>query len=326
MIKGLICILMVYRYLLMPVVICLLASSCRKQSEVAAVCKTQVFAYYSSMKDSIGGIDPTSFGTVNMPTFQVADIAQLAGLVYKTPGTYNTLDHSFYLFNYSNTQTDLVRISLDGVVTILRKAPTAGVYDGLFFDPYKGKLFCVQAQASGSAIMEIVMENTTYSLKKVAPTLGWANEVCPVSATEDAANGDVYYVTNLPSKKMAIEKYHSGDTVTTVVATDSLRKIAGLRFNKNDNLLYAIREMLDTGAAKYELVSISKTGKIAHLANIDVQVDINYFSACVDQCLNRYILSTLNKPDNGIISQYSASGTLRQRDTTRGLLVGLVAP
>jgi hypothetical protein len=135
----------------------------------------------------------------------------------------------------------------------------------------------------------------------------------------------MYFVTG-DTTRFYIEKYQPGTTASVVVASGTgAWNILGLRFNKNDNMLYAIR--VNHPATGFDFIKINPSGgPIATVAGLSFDVNPDFYSATIDPCSNRYILSSMKivggLPSNHLY-QLSMTGTILQDDVTPTFYQGL---
>ncbi len=136
----------------------------------------------------------------------------------------------------------------------------------------------------------------------------------------------MYYVAG-DTITRTIRKVHPGSPSSTVIATTSGDRIYGLCYNNNDNKLYGIQP----GAAwniDYFVKVDPATGSVTTLATFSFQFNNEFFSAVIDECTNRYILSSDEMTDPSINSSYikqiDMSGAVVQNNTmTDGIYLGL---
>jgi len=139
------------------------------------------------------------------------------------------------------------------------------------------------------------------------------------NATVDASTGDMYYQTYAGTLSFNIEKYHPGGAVTTIT-TGMPIDLWGMRYNPNDNNLYAVR-----AGTTYEFVKINSSGALTVLSTLP-QINFKKFSATFDPCTDHYILSFQQSTGpflNGHFMQLSTSGAVLQHDSMSTIYQGL---
>lgn len=121
-----------------------------------------------------------------------------------------------------------------------------------------------------------------------------------VSQTIDPATGKIYLLSNSGSSQLSV--YSSSNGLQNIPFTDNSIGIIGLRFNVNDNFLYALQ---DTNIIKIN----PATGAIAKLHSEPYQLSSGMFGAVMDQCNNQYIISGLknSSTDTGVFIIYDNS-------------------
>ena len=169
--------------------------------------------------------------------------------------------------------------------------------------------------------MQINISGSTFTTTVIAtlvhPFMG--------SLTVDNNTGNMYLSTG-DTATYYIEKYTSGSSATSVVATGSgAWDILGLRFNKNDNMLYAIRENYPGVGQDFIKIDPS-AGSITTLSSISLPsaVDREFYSTCIDPCSNHFYISTIvNSGYRGILQQFTMTGSIVATDTTSTFLQSL---
>jgi hypothetical protein len=145
----------------------------------------------------------------------------------------------------------------------------------------------------------------------------------PPNITVDNATGDIYYATH-DSTVYYVEKYHLGAAASVVVAySGSVRYSMEMRFNTNDNMLYAMTDDI----MSFEFIKIDpSSGSITSVTTLP-WVNPDYYSATLDQCSNRYFISAMltgtGSMNRSLLNQLSMSGVVVQTDTTATFYQGL---
>lgn len=144
----------------------------------------------------------------------------------------------------------LLRVSMGSGVSTLTNASCGSHFDGLVFN--RNKLYCF----NWNKICEIIVSGNCYTTNDVATTI---NQEWNGNST-DVDTGDIYYQTSAPgSATYNIEKWRPGGSPSTICSGMAM-ELLGMRYNPNDNMLYAIRP---ASPGHCEFVRIDSTGAIA---------------------------------------------------------------
>jgi hypothetical protein len=173
------------------------------------------------------------------------------------------------------------------------------------------------------SVAEVTISGSSYTVTSVATVFGIAGAGA-VGSTVNGTLGELYFsMFKNSTGEYSIEQYHPGAASTSVIASGTGGMLMGLRFNPNDNMLYAIKGYNASTAAD-EFVKISGS-TVTTLSALPFRVNAEYFSTTLDRCNNRYILSTLTGTpwSINVVAQFNMSGTIAQTDTTASLYQGL---
>jgi hypothetical protein len=265
-----------------------------------------------------------TFGNINTSSLISSSSGSVTNSLYSNQATFNTSDNCYYVFEYGNTAYTgkLHKITIGGTVTTYTNGGGTQATVGLVYNPVTNKLYCLQRSVSGvGSVAEVTLSGSSYIVTPIASAPGTAGWVVPTTSTVDNGTGDVYFA--MSDATYTIAKYHPGATSTTVVTSGTGGTYMGLRFNPNDNMLYAIKETPSFTVAD-EFVKITPAGTVSTLATLPFSVNPDFYSTTLDRCSNRYILSThIGSPTTNVVVQVNMSGTIVQTDTTAGLYQGL---
>ncbi len=299
----------------------LMCSSCKKHTSSTVWCST--LYGLTIVNPNFSGIDPaSSFGTIDKSTGTISRITTLSGDIHTRQGAYNTFDHCYYV----QSATGLYQVNSSGTVKSLSFDGTSWTYfdlQGLVYNQFTKKLYCLKSDISYAAnVMEITINDTSYSESSLASTLHneyWADYV---SMTVDNSTGDLYYATADISPSSSIEKYQPGAAAPTLVHSSTTDFFSGLTFNKNDHMLYAIDE---NDSDVYYFVKIDpSSGSVTKLSALSFRPNTGCFSAVMDPCSNNYIFTSI--VDTGNLSTFNlinTSGVQVNQDTIHGVFQGL---
>ena len=297
----------------------LLSPSCKKGSSSKTTCTSTLYGFTTPLATMYDTVSACSAGIINESTAAIATSGSFASAVYSNTGAYNTSDNSFYALKIqmggSLSGGPLYKVS-GGTVTSLTSSVT-GHYLGLAYNRATSKLDCI----FNNSLAEITIAGSSFSANALATTL---HPIYCDGVSVDNTTGDIYVVTG-DTSTYYIEKYHPGAAATSIVASGTgAWFILGMRFNKNDNMLYAIRE--NYPASGYDFIKIDPSaGTVSSLSPISFVVNPEFYSATIDPCSSRYVLSSLTGSffTGHVLAQFSMSGTLMQLDTTATLYMGL---
>lgn len=275
----------------------------------------EVYAYRGVPVDSATAC---TFGKINTATGGSTSIASLTASIYFNQGAYHITENNYYAFKAQDTTRTLFKISMAGVVTPLTNSSYGSTFDGLVYNRFNGKLYCFRLSGGTSHIAEIVVSGSTYTTVDLATTL------LPEqydNATVNPLTGDIYYQTRT-SAGSNVEKYHPGGSVSTVCSAMPI-ELWGMRYNPNDNNLYAVIAN-SSSATGFEFVKISSSGTLTVLSAVPF-INFKKFSACFDPCTDHYIFSYPGHtaPIQGHLMQLNTSGTVLQHDSAATLYQGM---
>jgi len=275
----------------------------------------EIYAYRGAPVDSATAC---TFGKINTGTGGSTSMASFTGHIHFSQGAYHITENNYYAFKAQDTTRTLFRISMGGTVTPLTNSAYGNYFDGLVYNRFNGKLYCFRSSGGVSHIAEVVVSGSTYTTADVATALLPEQHD---NATVDALTGDIYYQTRT-SAGSNVERYHPGGSVSTVCSAMPT-ELWGMRYNPNDNNLYAIRAN-SSSATGFEFVKINSSGTLTFLSAVPY-INFKKFSACFDPCTDHYIFSYpgLDSTLQGHLMQLNTAGTVLQHDSSATLYQGL---
>lgn len=297
-------------------IIALLFTSCKKTKNVSTQCS--IYAY-GLPKSSSGGFLPCSIGTINTSTATLTQFATLPGYLEKRCA-FNSDDNCYYMY-----QDALYKIGQDGK-TIALQTTDSIPFETMVYNSHNNKFYAI-----GLSLIELEVNGNKYTEKIVANFVH--KYYYNTSLTVDN-NGDIYCITRdkdsitHPYRTCYIEKYHPGSSTSTVVASDTssarIFSIFGLAFNKNDNMLYAIRQTINPVATDFIRIDPSN-GVITRLSGnfLNYFVDEYRYSVCIDLCTNHYILAQSQVGNTPTLDQIDMNGIVIQHNETDLIFMGL---
>lgn len=310
--------------------ICLIQSSCKKPKDTheKKTCSSVLHAYTSSVTMPTTYRFPCSHGTVDLATGIITSSGSFSNcLVFTNKAAFNSSDNCYYAFSSEYYYTGGYSCSLDkidaaGVVVNYSSPVDTFVYSSLIYNEVNKKMYCIKS----GTIAELTIGTSSFSASTIAapvyPFVTGSLSSSTASITIDNSTGDMYFITSGPPYH--IEKYHPGGSSTTVIGTcPSLFGVVCMRFNKNDNMLYALQHNMDT--ATHDFIKIDpSTGICTSLAHLGDIINVDFISAALDPCSDRYIISTIDVPGfKPILYQLDMTGSIVQRDTTATFYQGL---
>ncbi len=297
--------------------------SCKKKETMAVPstsgCTSTIYGYSGS-----SWLDTNNyFGVVNTSAATISSSGTLMHyMLYSNQGAYNGADGYYYTLQATNNSSQsvgpLYKINSGGAVITMAAASGAGPYASLTYNKATNKLYCI---AAGN-LAEVTPGSSSFTTTSIAsPVHRFYVGYTSSSMTVNNNNGDLYYVTG-DTAGYFIEKYHAGAGSTVVATGGAAWEILGMRYNENDNRLYAIRMKFVGTTPIYDLITIDpSSGTISSLTTLAV-CNPEFFSACINPCTNRYIFSTMGAT-GAILDQYSITGSLLQHDTLSAPFMGL---
>lgn len=276
-----------------------LSPSCKKEKDASkTTCSSTVYGYNTtgSIASSLSPSATVSFGSVDLTTASGPSTGTFANSVYSNQGAFNTDDNCYYVFKYINSghTNTLTKISTGGAVTTYTAADTAR-REGLVYNSVTHKFYCLVCTSGAPAqVAEVTMSGSSFSTTVVGTATGIASSISPASSTVDNATGKMYFaLMSIAASQYSIESYTPGSATTSVLSTGTNKQVLGLRFNKNDNMLYAIAENFSASSISYGFVKVApSTGTFSTLATLPFEVNNEFFTAAYDACSDRYIVST----------------------------------
>jgi hypothetical protein len=307
MIKPASCFVIVFVYLLFM--------SCKKHENAAtpASCTSTLYGFTSP--NPVDTFQTCTFGPINELTATASAIATFTDINASTQAAFNTSDNCYHLLSYDSFK--LYKIDAGGAITMLTYIPN-GVANlvGISYNRATNNLYCIKYYGDSTVIAEITTTASTYSTVNVCKTLYTAYGQ-GLNSTVDNNTGDIYYESNSQTAgpySYYIEKYHPGWSKPVQIA-NSNNDILGLCFNKNDNTLY--------GVIGSTFVKISSNGTISNIVYLGFQADVFSYSACIDPCSNRYIVTSMNDDGVSIMEELDIAGNILEYDTSTALYQGL---
>ncbi len=276
-------------------------------------------ASLNSMNTTTGLAASCSHGIINTGTGTIATSGTFPGSVLvNNKATFNTHDKCYYVFGYTGSSASytryLVRITDEGVSKSFT-LPTA-TYSSLIYNSNNEKLYCIRDWL----LCEVTVETNAVSIKVVANPV---HAIDNNNITVDPSSGDIYFVS-YDSLHYYVERYHPGGSASTVVATcPDNAPIFELRYNKSDKNLYALKRVTQENHAFVKIDPSS--GKVDVQALLNGFINGSMFSATLDPCSGRYIISTSikNPLTKYVMYQLNMNGNIEQTDTTATFYQGL---
>lgn len=271
-------------------------SSCRRdpveQEQLLCPSSPILYGYKGPRADTSNEHMPCSAGNISLTTGAFTTAAGINNRTYFNQGAYHMSENAYYTFKLGDTADTLYRVA-GGSVTKLSHAPEGEDYiDGIVYDRFHNKLFCFVTTGTTSRISEIIVSGSSYITNPVSYT---TEAMVYDNATVDPATGDIYFQTHNPTTNLySIRKYESGSSSTPAVIYSNPVSIAmwGLRYNRIDNMLYALRPSISV-ANTFDFVRLNpSTGIMTVMANLGFNINTKYLSAAINPCDNRYIFAT----------------------------------
>lgn len=298
--------------------------SCKKEKQgETTACKSAIYGY--NMPDSASLLNITggtcAYSLVNSATGVGSSMGSFISWGLPVQGAFNHSDNCYYVFKITSTITPgsvLYKISASGTVSTYTKS-TAGGCGAIVYNRFNNKLYCAVADS----LAEIVISGTYFTTNNLVATV---HPMRGYNTTVNNSNGDVYYTTG-DTTVYYIERYQPGGASSSVVASGTgAWSLLGLKFNNNDNMLYAVTD--DHPVVGNHFIKINpSTGVVSSLSHLPGIINVDFYSTCLDPCSNRFLVSTMSYSSIGfdtcILNQYNMSGKLVQHDTTTGLFLGL---
>lgn len=279
---------------LLSVAVLALSSCSRDEDTGAMTCTGRLYGLSvgASYTDAIDS-RPRPVALISQTDGSISSVASVRNGSHSMKGAYNTGDDCYYVFQsaYYNTRLDtLYKVAMSGVTTSYSLATSDSVSSGsLVYSRVANKLYCIQQTTTAHKISEVVMSGSTFSLIPLANTL---HPFDGFNVTVDNGTGDLYYQT-YTGAEFVIEKYRPGGAGPAVVCSLGIERVWGLSFNMNDNKLYSIK-----GSNASDFVSITTTGTITTVSRPGFPIDAKFYSACINPCNNRFIISNIDFTTN----------------------------
>ncbi len=320
-----------YPFLAIVLLLLALQSACKKKPSIAAsTCKTQLHGYTVSF-DSLysgGPLRGCSHIVINTTNGRAGIKGAFNGyMTIFSPSAFNPSDNCYYVFGRVDNSGPLClyKINEDGTTTVLQMPPVNSCSGSLVYNGATKALYTI---INGS-IAKITPGTSSVSVQSVAKATHLSSISGESGITADSTTGNMYYLTydETPGFPYTtyIERCRPGDTVTSVIGSYSSmdhNPIQQLHFNTNDKMMYGLEDDFGSG---YNFLKIDpSSGAISTIVNMHI-IYPNWYSATIDQCANRYIISTVSSVNSyaGILYQLSMEGKPLQIDTTATFYTGL---
>ena len=284
---------MKFAYLVTAIACFTLFLACTKNKKTTS-CTSEIHAF----KAPALSLDTTvNLATVDLPTMSGTTIGSFNNSSYTNQATFNTADNCYYVFKIrsSGGTSTLYRINTAGTVTTYTRTDTTDL-EALVYNSVANKLYCVKAGAS-TQVVELAISGSTFNYTAVATTSGTGASSSLATSAVNSTTGEMYFTLTqhtTSGTNYTIEKFMPGGGSTSVISSGTGSKYyLGLRFNINDNMLYALEEDHGTGTTVTKFIKISpSSGTISSLSTFAWPVNVEFYSSVLDPCSNRYILTT----------------------------------
>jgi hypothetical protein len=293
-------------------------------------CTPTLYGYASLPATLFDTVSSRTYGIINPATVTSGTIGTFNTSTYSNQAAFNSSDNCYYAFKTHMGSgagtTTLYKTDLSGAVNTLPGA--AATYYGLTYNKVTNKLYCLYNTGTTTTLSEVNILGSAFSATTVAtPVHPFFDPYFGANTTVDDNTGAVYYTTGDTSTTY-IEKYMPGVSGSVVTATcTGGRYLLGLRFNKSDNMLYAIKAYPTGSPINFDFIKINPaTGAIATMAVLPFAVNPEFYSATIDPCNNKYIISTIGggtTMTSSFVNQLDMAGTIVQHDTTTRFYQGL---
>jgi hypothetical protein len=309
----------------------ILIAGCKKPAAKETTCGATVYGYRVPASAVFDTVTTSYLGVVDPGTSAISTIGSFNTCAYTNQGAFSSSDNCFYNFKtYMGSETGtgiLYKTDLSGAVTTLHGP--ADWHRNITYNKATHKLYCITGTATSPFVLtEINISGTTFTTTPAGTSV---HPFFTGSAADDLT-GNIYHVTG-DTGTFYIEKFTPGSSTLTVVASGTgAWDILGLTYNKNDHMLYAIREAYTASAgANYHFIKIDPaTGTTTTLSTLSFDVNREFYSACLNPCTDRYIISTVHQINSGtmpfphfFVNQLNLTGTLVQNDSTADFIQGL---
>ncbi len=295
---------------------------CTKPASKKTTC-TSTWHAYSAPSWAGAPYTPSHYGVINASTGSITSFGTFySNPVFTQQGAYNSTDNSYYLLQHDS----LFKIDASGTLTIYAPSDTSHHCASVLYNAFNHLMYCQMRSGTSATLSQISMAAGFYSATVVAtPAHNLSYELyTPSNIAVDNTTGAMYLLTNVLTT-CYVEKFLPGSTSTSVVASGTLpNPILEMRYNHNDSKLYAISLNADTSTFSFIKIDPS-AGSIAHVANIDSFINVDFYSASFDACSSHYVISTTA---GGSISSYrifelDLTGTIVHTDTIASIYQGL---
>ncbi len=269
---------------------------CKKEPETSAfTCPTTGVLYgYTSDSNSAAPYMPCNAGMIDLASGAIAGTTAISSSTHFNQSAYNLAENAYFSFMRSDTDNHLYKISGTGSTMLSYTGTIADtdIIDGLVYDRNHGKLLCFVTSGTSSTLCEIVISGTSYITNSIATS---PDPIYNDISTADPTTGDVYFQTyDASTIQFKIRKHTYGSTGTPAVVYTggASTQLWGLRYNPNDNMLYALRQSPGI-VGTFEFVKINpSTGSFAVLSNLGININPKLLSATIEPCTDRYIFTS----------------------------------
>ena len=307
-------------------------ANCKKSNSKKTSCVSTVHAYSAVINPlDTSVVYACSHGILNLSTGGIATSGTITtSMLFTNQGAFNTSDNCYYVFQnagYSNASASLLyRVDASGATNMLVPADT-GRFVSLTYNEFTHKFYCIR----NGALVELNTTSTTYTTTNlVTPVHPFLPQpFSPTNIAVDNATGNMYYATT-DSVNNYVEKFNPSGASSAVIASGGSGSILEMRYNSNDNMLYALNTHAATYSESVDFIKINpSTGTITTIVVALAPLNPDQYSATLDPCSNRYLLSTTAMvpvgPGPYILRQVNMTGSIIQTDTTVALYQGLTA-
>ena len=267
---------------------------CRREPETYAfTCPTTGVLYgYAGASVSPLPYVPCSAGNIDLASGAMASTAAtISNNTQFNQSAYSLAEDAYFSFLRGDAAYSLYKVSGTGSTTLSYTGAAVDRMDGLVYDRMHGKLYCFVTSGSTSVLSEIVIMGTSYTTNAIVTS---PEVALHDNTTADPGSGDIYFQTlNMSTQQYSIYKHVHGSTSTPtlIYVSPAATEMWGLRYNPNDDMLYALRLSLSV-ANTYELVMLNpSTGTLSSIANLGININPKFLSATIDPCNNRYIFA-----------------------------------
>lgn len=306
-----------------------LATSCKKSAK-KTTCTSTLYGYSAYQKRAMGvGYFTDSFstaGTISYSSLLTTGTTALVLDPYSSTAAFNNMDNCYYCVNGAMGAGMGLGIihKLSGSTFSDITGPSTPI-TGLTYNRFNNKFYCIaNAGTSSAKLAEVNISGSTYTLSTVlTPLHGIYGQYNGATLAVDDNTGNMYFITGDTTTEY-VEKYVPGTSSSTVTNTiTGAFMVFGIRYNKNDNKMYAIKET-PAGASNVMLVIDPAAGTASTLTTMSFDVNPEFYTTVIDPCSNHIIVSTMTTAfDSSEIGQFNTSGAMVQHNIVPGILQGM---